>query len=240
MEARKVVVIDDDPVFTQILQLGLKKHGYEAYAICDVQPASEYIEKSGEIDLFIVDYHLGNGADDGLSLCRKIRAYTSKPVIMLTSETSIDITVSCLYAGADQYIIKPYILEELLARIHITINRRLNNVSQPGESLRITLGDVSLEGSSRILSGSGQNIRLSQREMQLAEIFFARPYEIIDRYEIYMLLFGKQLPPFSRAVDILVGRLRKKIDYVSSDWELQALRSEGYQLVKISKILTEH
>ena len=235
-ESKKVVVIDDDPVFSQILQLGLKKHGYEAYAINDAAPAVDFIEKSMEIDLYIVDFHLDNGAEDGLSLCRKIRTYTSKPIIMLTSETSVDITVSCLYAGADQYVIKPYILDELLARIHVTLNRRYKYIAPQNVGLQITLENVSVNGDSRMLSGPRKNVRLSQRELQVAEIFFARPYEDISRYEIYMLLFGKQLPPFSRAVDVIVARLRKKIAYVSGDVELQSPRSEGYRLTKSAEI----
>lgn len=227
---RKIVLIDDDEVFCRILHLGLKKHGYEVYTITSAEDASEFIEQAVDVDLFIVDFDLDDVSEDGLGLCRKIKAYTGKPIMMLTGESSTDITVSCLYAGADQYVTKPYVLQELIARIHVVLNRSNPRKSESPRKKELSFDGVTLDGKKRELFSESSRVRLTQRELQLAEILFSRAEDDIPRDQIFMLIFGKQMPPFNRAIDIIVGRLRKKLSEVSPRVIIQPSRSSGYQL----------
>lgn len=230
------MLIDDDEVFCRILHLGLKKHGYEIYTINSAEDASEFIELSVDVDLFIVDFDLDDVSEDGLSLCRKIKAYTGKPIIMLTGESSTDITVSCLYAGADQYVVKPYVLQELIARIHVVLNRSNGSKTITPTKKELNFAGITLNGKRRELQSPSSLVRLTERELQLAEIFFMRPEEDIPRDQIFMLIFGKQMPPFNRAIDIIVGRLRKKLTEVSPKVIIQPSRSSGYRLTSIGEV----
>jgi len=229
----KIVVIDDDEVFTRILHLGLKKNGYDVYAINSAEDAIEFLNQSSDVDLFIIDFELDDVSEDGLSLCRKIKAYTGKPIIMLTGESSTDVTVSCLYAGADQYVTKPYILQELVARIHVVLNRLPRESEEASPSFELTYNTVTLNGRLRELRSETDVVRLTEREIQLAEVLFTYPDEDIPRDRIFALIFGKQMPPFNRAIDIIVGRLRKKLSTVTGEVVIQPSRSSGYRLTSI-------
>lgn len=233
---KRIVLIDDDEIFCQILHLKLRKHGYQIYTINNAEDASEFIELSVDADLFIVDFDLDDVSVDGLSLCRKIKAYIGKPIIMLTGESSTDITVSCLYAGADQYIVKPYVLQELIARIHVVLNRSNSNKTITPSRKNLSFAGITLNGNKRELRSPGSLVRLTERELQLAEILFMRPEEDIPRDQIFMLISGKQMPPFNRAIDIIVGRLRKKLTQVSPNVIIRALRSSGYRLTSIGEV----
>ena len=226
----KVVVIDDDQLFTWILHQGLRKNGYNVYDINSSEDALEFISEVNDVDLFIVDFDLGEDSEDGLSLCRKIRTYTGKPIIMLTGETSTDLTVSCLYAGADQYVTKPYNLQELVARMHVVLNRPHDKGTKAPEPLTLTYRAITLDGRRRELRGEKNSVSLTQREIQLAEVLFKNPDEVKQRDRIYVQIFGKQMPPFHRGIDIIVGRLRKKLAIASDDIVIQPSRSSGYRL----------
>lgn len=228
---KRIVIIDDDEVFSQIIALELKKNGYEIFLISNAADAIEFIKEKKDVDLYIIDFHLDDDVADGLTLCRKVKAYAQNPVIMLTGETSTDITVSCLYAGADQYIVKPYVLEELLARIHVVIERSQTVSINDGAQSKLMFKSVTLSGMRREIEGNDTFVRLSERELQLAEIFFTQPGIDIPRSQIFLRLFGKQPPTFSRAVDIIVGRLRKKIGQVSDEVFILSSRNCGYRLV---------
>ena len=228
---KRIVIIDDDEVFSQIIALELKKNGYEIFLISNAADAFEFIKEKKDVDLYIIDFHLDDDVADGLTLCRKVKAYAQNPVIMLTGETSTDITVSCLYAGADQYIVKPYVLEELLARIHVVIERsQIVSINDDAQS-KLMFKSVTLSGMRREIEGNDTCVRLSERELQLAEIFFTQPGIDIPRNQIFLRLFGMQPPTFSRAVDIIVGRLRKKIGQVSDEVFILSSRNCGYRLV---------
>ena len=230
----KIVVIEDDAVFARLLEIGLKKHGYDVYLISSAQDAIDFIPDSVEVDLFIVDYDLGDKRGNGLDLCRKIKAYAQKPVVMLTGEASTDTTVACLYAGADQYILKPYELKELLARIHSALNNTPKTLASK-TSHRLVVEGVELDGLARSLSRGGVSTKLTERELAVGEILFAHFNEEIKRDFIYASVYGHAMKPFSRAADILITRFRKKLREVSEELLILPTRSAGYKLVSKGK-----
>ncbi len=230
LDKQKIVIIEDDIVFAQLLELGLKKHGYDVYLISNAQDAIDFIPVSEGVDLFIVDYDLGDVKGNGLDLCRKIKAYTHKPVVVLTGESSTDTTVACLYAGADQYILKPYDLKELLARLHSALN---NHPKAKDEDTKQTLkvGNVQLDGLSRMLSCGSASVKLTERELAVAEVLFSNSNSEIKRDYIYSAVYGHQMKAFSRAADILIARFRKKLKEISDDLLILPTRNAGYILV---------
>ncbi len=236
---KHVVVVDDDSVFADILCAGLNKSGFitskyesasEFLAFLAARSLSDNEEKP--VDLFIVDYHLDKPAINGLDLCRHIKSQGSYPVIMLTGVDDVDTTVSCLYAGAEQYVVKPYSLDELVARIHVVLKGWARASASPlevKEGARLTL---SLQGKSRILSCAERSTKLTQREVSLAESLLGSAGLEMEREHIYFAIFGKAMEPFSRAVDILVARLRKKLKLVTEDYVIIPTRNSGYMLVR--------
>ena len=237
---KHVVVVDDDAVFGDILCSGLSKSGFTASKFESAQSFCEFLasmatprSSAPPVDLFIVDYHLDTPDITGLDLCRRIKAQGQYPVIMLTGVDDVDTTVACLYAGAEQYVTKPYSLDELLARIHVVLKgwarASVADDSEDSSEKRLTL---TLQGKSRMLSYGEKSTKLTQREVSLAESLLGGVGLELEREHIYFAIFGRAMEPFSRAVDILVARLRKKLKLVTEEYVIIPTRNSGYMLVK--------
>ncbi|MDC1358824.1 response regulator transcription factor, partial [Gammaproteobacteria bacterium] len=185
------------------------------------------------VDLFIIDFHLDKPNINGLDLCRRIKSKGAYPVIMLTGEDDVETTVACLYAGAEQYVTKPYELDELVARIHVVLKgwarAAVSYLESSGDAEKLTL---TLQGRSRVLSCGDNETKLTQREVSLAESLLGSMGIEMEREHIYFAIFGRAMEPFSRAVDILVARLRKKLKLVTDDYVIIPTRNSGYMLVK--------
>ncbi len=238
---KHIVVIDDDAVFGEILCAGLNRNGFSTTRF---ESASDFLdflnpttsEKTSLepplVDLFIVDFHLDKPEINGLDLCRHIKARDASPVIMLTAVDDVDTTVACLYAGAEQYVVKPYSLDELVARIHVVLKgwaRAAVPLVKSSQGAEIRL---SLQGKSRVLSCGDLTTKLTQREVGLAETLLGNMGLAMEREHIYFAIFGRAMEPFSRAVDILVARLRKKLKLITDDYVIIPSRNSGYMLVK--------
>lgn len=243
---KHIVVIDDDEVFGEVLCAGLNKRGFSTARYASASAFLDYLNppqapkrqkknpsvSAPQPNLFIVDFHLDRPDVNGLDLCRHIKAKGSYPVIMLTAVDDVDTTVSCLYAGAEQYVVKPYSLDELVARIHVVIKgwaRAAVPRAQLDEKGGIRL---TLQGKSRILSCGEHSTKLTQREVSLAEALLGNRGVEMEREHIYFSIFGRAMEPFSRAVDILVARLRKKLKLVTEDYVIIPTRNSGYMLVR--------
>lgn len=237
---RHIVVVDDDEIFAEVLCLGLNKSGFIASKFNSVNEFDEYLNSlpsASKVDvplpaLFIIDYHLDKPEVTGLDLCRRVKSKGAFPVIMLTGVDEVDTTVACLYAGAEQYVVKPYLLDELVARIHVVLKSWARVGAQPmpveeGAALRL-----SLQGKSRLLSCGEKSTKLTQREVSLAESLLGSLGVEMEREHIYFAIFGRAMEPFSRAVDILVARLRKKLKLVTEDYVIIPTRNSGYMLVR--------
>jgi DNA-binding response OmpR family regulator len=224
---KSILVVDDDPIFSEILQLSLINNGYECSTVSSAKGALAKIQGKSDIDLVIVDFDLGADSDHGLTLCREIKDTTGKPVVMLTAESSTEVTAACLYAGADQYVTKPYILEELLARIYSTVKNSSQTAKIANSS---SAGGLAINSKNRTVRLDSNVIYLSAREFAVAEILFENFDTVVSRESIYTTVFGHELPPLSRAVDIIIGRLRKKLSTLSEAVEIVSARSAGYIL----------
>ena len=226
-----IILIEDDPVFSSRLTMSLKKHKFDSVAITDVD-TEDYLQYAGNADLFIVDYHLGSPNENGLDVCNKIRLHGDTPIIMLTSEHTPETLVACLNAGAEQYIEKPCRTDELIARINVVLRAKhgLNTRSHSGVISEKRIDGFLLSRSNRTLSYEGKSTRLTQREVEIADIFTSNEGKIASRESLHQELFGLQMPTFSRSVDVIVARLRKKIRAITNKIEIISVPNQGYRL----------
>ena len=232
---KHIVVVDDDAVFGEILCAGLHKNAFTTKRFDTVDAFLKNLGSisANPVDLFIIDFHLDKPSINGLDLCRRIKSKGAYPVIMLTGEDDVETTVACLYAGAEQYVTKPYELDELVARIHVVLKgwarAAVSYLESSGDAEKLTL---TLQGRSRVLSCGDKETKLTQREVSLAESLLGSMGIEMEREHIYFAIFGRAMEPFSRAVDILVARLRKKLKLVTDDYVIIPTRNSGYMLVK--------
>ena len=232
---KHIVVVDDDAVFGEILCAGLHKNAFTTKRFDTVDAFLKNLGSisANPVDLFIIDFHLDKPNINGLDLCRRIKSKGAYPVIMLTGEDDVETTVACLYAGAEQYVTKPYELDELVARIHVVLKgwarAAVSYLESSGDAEKLTL---TLQGRSRVLSCGDKETKLTQREVSLAESLLGSMGIEMEREHIYFAIFGRAMEPFSRAVDILVARLRKKLKLVTDDYVIIPTRNSGYMLVK--------
>ncbi len=241
-----LMLVDDDPVYTRILSHQLKNRGYQCLVCNDatqVLPSAQASSLNGVMDselpdVFILDYHLGNESQSGLDLCRQIRVYLDRPVIMLSTDDTTDIKVSCLNGGADQYIVKPCDLEELVARIEV-VNRnrqRLSRVSghqgAARSAMTIPLSETfRLDRQSHsIIGDNGKSVPLTEKEAALLELFFCQQPHFINRYGAFQSLYGYEMDPSNRSIDILISRLRRKLATADPSFRIRTRRGEGYEL----------
>jgi two-component system OmpR family response regulator len=165
---------------------------------------------------------------DGLEVCRRIRAVDPRtPVLMLTAVGSVPDRVAGLEAGADDYLVKPFAFDELLARLR-ALARRGNVV--PGDELRV--GDLVLDVRSRRVSRSGVGIQLSGQEYSLLEALARRPGEVLTREQLVHLAWDIAYEAHSNVVDVCVKGLRDRIDRPFGRASLQTVRGVGYRLAE--------
>lgn len=245
-----IAMVDDDPVFLNLIGEWLRSVDMQVVLADSSNRLYEQIEAGLVPDLFVLDYHLGTSRETGLSLCRSIRLRYDKPVIMLTADTSTQVTVACLEAGASQYMTKPCSLEELCARVRVVL-RQQQEKYQVGSAATyalperrgntFTLGTMTLEATMRQLSSSANPNRLCQlteKEAQLMQMFMLSTDHTVSRADAFFGLYHFEMEPDNRSVDVLVTKLRKKIARVDPLAHIQSLRGQGYRFIVESGRLT--
>lgn len=233
---KTVIIVDDDLLYGKILEHQLKSRSYAVRLCNSAKELFSSLSAEQIPDVFILDYNLGSNSPDGLEICRKLKAYCDRPVIMLTGNNSVETLVSCLSAGAEQYIVKPCDIRELVARIDVTL--RNYQLQKKFESTSLELGleeDISLSWErSGLVHRDGRVVKLSQYEMGLVELILKEPNRYIDRNKAFYALYGFEMEPTNRSIDLLVSKVRKKLQMMGSVHTIKSLRGHGYVLSKLS------
>lgn len=182
--------------------------------------------------LVILDYFLGAGTLNGLELCRTIRALTKTPVMMLTANENTRTIVSCLDAGAAQYMVKPHDIEELTARIRVVIRDSSGPGWMAGHSAPAILhmDAPPLDLMNRVLTAGETQVELTEKEDAVLGLLLSNPGQTIARSTLYEVVYGKDLDQPSRAMDVLIGRTRKKLESLDCNITIRSVRGEGYLL----------
>ena len=220
----KILVVDDERAVRESLRRALELEGYEIELAADGSEALYRLEGSEEPDAMILDV-LMPGVD-GLEVCRRLRGTGSKlPVLMLTARTEVEDRVAGLDAGADDYVTKPFALEELLARVRALLRRTSD---EEGDVVRF--GDLELDPTTREVTRGGRPIELTRTEFSLLELFMRNPRQVLTRTIIFERVWGYDFGYASNSLDVYIGYLRRKTEADGEPRLIQTVRGVGYAL----------
>ena len=222
--AKKVLVVEDDGNIAELLRLYLEKEGFEVRLAEDGGKGLEEA-RSWEPDLVLLDIMLP--VLDGWAVCRGIREFSQTPIIMLTAKGETTDKVTGLEMGADDYVVKPFEVKELLARIHAVL-RRYN----PDEALgarRLSFDKLVIDLDSYELTVDGKKVDTPPKEMELLYHLASSPNRVFTRNQLLDKVWGFDYFGDSRTVDVHVKRLREKLENVSPEWSLKTVWGVGYK-----------
>ena len=220
----KILVVDDERAVRESLRRALELEGYEIELAGDGSEALDRLESSEEPDAMILDI-LMPGVD-GLEVCRRVRATGSKlPVLMLTARTEVEDRVAGLDAGADDYVTKPFALEELLARVRALLRRATD---EDGDVLRFA--DLELDPGTREVRRGDRQIELTRTEFSLLELFLQNPRQVLTRSVIFERVWGYDFGFASNSLDVYIGYLRRKTEAAGEPRLIHTVRGVGYAL----------
>jgi two-component system OmpR family response regulator len=226
-----ILVVDDDRAIRTLLVEYLEARGFRALAAADGAAMWRVLD-SAQVGLIVLDLTLPG--EDGLTLCRTLRAKSGVPVIMLTARGEPLDRILGLEMGADDYVPKPFEPRELIARIKNVLRRTeaLPPNLQPLEATRVSFGRWTLDLASRHLqSPEGTLVMLSGAEFRLLRVLVEHPNRVLSRDQLMSLTKGQDADPFDRSIDLQVSRLRQKLgEDVRAPALIKTVRSEGYVL----------
>jgi len=224
-----ILIVDDDAEIRALLGEYLRKQGYRATAVADGRGLRSAMEKSRP-DAIVLDLMLAG--EDGLSLCRDLRARSEIPIIMLTARGDETDRIVGLELGADDYLAKPFNPRELLARIRSVLRRArsLPDNLKPGEAASYRFAGWTLDVETRNLAApDGVVIPLSGTEFRLLRIFLDHPNRVLTRDQLLDLMLSRDAAPFDRAIDVQVSRLRHRLrEDAKEPVIIKTVRSQGY------------
>ena len=226
-----ILIVDDDAEIRQLLSSYLARNGLRVTAVSDGVAMSRTLG-AGQIDLVVLDVMLPG--DDGLTLCRELRARSDVPIIMLTARGDETDRIVGLEMGADDYLPKPFSPRELLARIKVILRRArsLPRNLRPQEVRQVSFAGWTLDNEHRhLLSPQGVVTALSGAEYRLLHVFLQHPNRVLSRDQLLDLTQGREADALDRSIDVLVSRLRHRIDDDPRDPAvIKTVRGEGYVL----------
>lgn len=219
-----ILIVDDDGEIRNLLSAYLQKNGLRVTAVGDGK-AMERALVAARIDLIVLDLMLPG--DDGLTLCRQLRAKSDIPVLMLTARSDETDRVVGLEMGADDYVAKPFNPRELVARIQAVMRRQphtLPGAPTPEDEI-VAFGRVKVNLGTRVLVRDGEEIQLTTGEFSLLKVLLTHPRQPLSRDKLMELARGREYGVFDRAIDVQVSRLRKLVEddpakprYIQTVW----------------------
>ena len=221
--APRVLVVEDDEDIAQALQRSLRMEGYEVRSAADGESALEQ-GRTFAPDLVILD--LGLPGLDGLEVARSLRAEDDVPILILTARDALESRVEGLDSGADDYLVKPFALDELLARLRALLRR----TSLSGSDDILRFAELVLEPRGRRVTRSEHPLELTKTEFDLLELFMINPGIVLDRDTIYDRIWGFDFETHSRSLDVYIGYLRRKTEADGAPRLLHTVRGVGYVL----------
>lgn len=217
----RILIIDDEPGITSFLENGFAAAGHTTMAVHDGRDGAA-LARDDAFDLVVLD--LGLPSLDGLSVLRLIRSRGERlPVIILSARGELDDTLAGFEGGANDYMVKPFRFEELLARVRA----RLAAAAPTAAPTVLEVGGCQLDTLARTVTVDGKRVDLSAREFALADTFFRHPGQVLSREQLLDRVWGYDFDPGSNVVEVYVGYLRKKL----GAGRLETVRGMGYRLV---------
>jgi len=220
-----VLVVDDEPAVRQALQRALTFEGYDVRTAADGHAALDAL-LTDPADAILLDVAMPGV--DGLEVCRRLRAAGDRtPILMLTARHATADRVAGLDAGADDYLVKPFALEELLARLRALLRR---TTPVPGEDDTLRLADLSLDPSTRVVRRGGRLIELTRTEFNLLELLLRNHGQVLTREVIFDRVWGYDFGANSNSLEVYIGYLRRKTEAEGEPRIIHTVRGVGYVL----------
>ena len=229
--ARKVLIVEDENNIAELLHLYLEKEGFETAVASDGGKGVELF-RSFRPDLVLLDIMLP--VMDGWSVCRKIREESKTPIIMLTAKGETGDKVSGLEMGADDYIVKPFEMKEVLARIHAVLRRFGSEEEEGCAGKCLTFDKLTINLDSYELTVDGKRVDTPPKELELLYHLASSPNRVFTRNQLLDEVWGFDYFGDSRTVDVHVKRLREKLEGVSEGWSLKTVWGVGYKFEVIT------
>ena len=220
----RILVVEDEQNVAAFIEQGLTEEGYAVDAVADGELALAYAE-TYDYDLILLDVLLPKM--DGRQVARTLRQRgVQAPILMLTALDAVDDRVAGLDSGADDYLVKPFAYQELLARIRA----RTRNFERAGTNNELQVGDLTVNRLTRQVKRDGQEIELTAKEYALLEYLMLHPDHVLSRTQIGEHVWGYDFYNQSNIVDVYVGYLRRKIDAGHSKPLIRTVRGVGYKM----------
>jgi two-component system response regulator MprA len=223
--SHKLLVVDDDPALSRTLRRALSIEGYDVECAAD---GAEALQRLGSARFDAVLLDVAMPRLDGLAVCRRMRERRDRtPVLMLTAREAVGDRVSGLDAGADDYLVKPFALDELNARVRALLRRAAPG---EGEGERLSYLDLELDlGSARARRGE-RTLELTRTEQRLLELLLRNPEQVLPRDMIYERVWGHDISATSNSLDVYVGYLRRKTEEGGEPRLIHTVRGVGFRL----------
>jgi len=224
MSSPTVLIAEDDRSVRESLERALRLEGYNAITAADGVIALDEIALKAP-DAIVLDVMMPNA--DGLTVCRRLRDQGNRtPVLMLTARHEVSDRVAGLDAGADDYLVKPFALDELLARLRALLRR--TSVIDDSDGLMIELADLRLDPSSRFVWRGDRQIELTKTEFDLLELLLHNTDIVLTRDVIYERIWGYDFETGSKSLDVYIGYLRRKTEAEGEPRLIHTVRGVGY------------
>jgi len=219
----RILLVEDQPDAAEVLRQGLREQGYAVDVAADGEEA-DFKASVNAYDLIILDVVLPRKS--GFAVCRALRAAGNDvPILILSARDAVEERIRGLDLGADDYMVKPFEYQELLARVRGLLRRRMVRKKEV-----LTVGDLSIDLGTRKVQRAGRSVSLTAKEFALLEFLARHAGETVTRAQISREVWDESYDAFSNLIEIYLGRLRRKIDSGHARHLLHTLRGEGYTL----------
>ncbi len=218
----RILVVDDDPEIVSVVRRGL---AYEGYTVDTAGDGAEALARARdrEPDLIILDIMMPG--IDGIEVAKRLREGGDVPILMLTAKGTVADKVTGLESGADDYLVKPFAFDELLARVKALLRRH-----QPREGETLRFSDLSLDTATREVKRGNELIELTTQEFNLLELFMRHPRQVLKRSLIYERVWGYDFEGESNVIEVYVRYLRSKLEARGKPRLIHTVRGVGYVL----------
>ncbi|KOU17221.1 transcriptional regulator [Streptomyces sp. WM6372] len=232
-DPHRILVVDDEPAVREALRRSL---AFEGYAVQTAVDGLDALDKAAAYDPGLIVLDIQMPRMDGLTAARRLRASGSTtPILMLTARDTVGDRVTGLDAGADDYLVKPFELDELFARVRALLRRSAYATGRPGagdheETDALAFGDLRMDLATREVTRSGRQVELTRTEFTLLEMFLAHPRQVLTREQILKTVWGFDFEPSSNSLDVYVMYLRRKTEAGGEPRLVHTVRGVGYVL----------
>ena len=227
---RNILVVEDDKNISDLIHMYLVKEGFDVRIAGDGGKALEEFQKK-EPDLILLDIMLP--VMDGWAVCAKVRETSKVPIIMLTAKSEVFDRIQGLEMGADDYIVKPFEMKELMARIHAVMRRSEPEAAPHAAEKRLVFDKLVIDLDSYELIVDGKRVEAPPKEMELLYHLASSPNRVFTRNQLLDEVWGFDYFGDSRTVDVHIKRLREKLEGVSDKWSLKTVWGVGYKFESV-------